>query len=300
VSQLGLDPDEVTLAQMHEHADAVALVSGERVGGGLAADGMGELSKLLLGHEPRKALELARDTGVLVALLPEFGPAIGYDQQTVYHALTLDEHTFHVVQLTADAGRPLRVRLAALLHDLGKPGVAWRGGDGHLHFYAKPGEAERDHAEVGAEIAARVLRRLRYPNELRSRVVKIVRFHMFDLGKADALRARRLLARFGDELMFDLLDHKEADLVGKGPAGPRDPAQVERLIGFRTTVEQELASPHRLADLAVDGSDLIELGYEPGPALGRTLADLLTAVVDRPSLNSRETLLARAEELLHA
>ncbi|HJQ49992.1 MAG TPA: hypothetical protein VJ838_05720, partial [Gaiellaceae bacterium] len=73
VAQLGFDPDEELLAQMREEAPAVRLVSGERIGGGLAADGMGELSKLLLGSEPARALRLARDTGVLVELLPEFG-----------------------------------------------------------------------------------------------------------------------------------------------------------------------------------------------------------------------------------
>ncbi|MGH3056377.1 MAG: hypothetical protein ACRDL7_15490, partial [Gaiellaceae bacterium] len=81
VSQLGFEPDEELLAQMREEAPAVKLVSGERIGGGLAADGMGELSKLLLGAEPARALRLARDTGVLVELLPEFGPAIGFDQE---------------------------------------------------------------------------------------------------------------------------------------------------------------------------------------------------------------------------
>src|SRR5262249_56796919 len=88
VSQLGFDPDEELLAQMREEAPAVKLVSGERIGGGLAADGMGELSKLLLGAEPARALRLARDTGVLVELLPAFGPAIGVDQESRYHALT--------------------------------------------------------------------------------------------------------------------------------------------------------------------------------------------------------------------
>ena len=104
VSQLGFEPDESTLRQMRDEAPAVKLVSGERIGGGLAADGMGELSKLLLGREPAKALRLARDTGVLVELLPEFGPAIGFDQESRYHALTVDEHTFAVVQAAADAG----------------------------------------------------------------------------------------------------------------------------------------------------------------------------------------------------
>ena len=81
VSQLDFDPEPATLAQMREQAASVELVSAERIGGGLAADGMGELSRLLLGGEPRKALRLARDTGVLAALLPEFEPAIGYEQQ---------------------------------------------------------------------------------------------------------------------------------------------------------------------------------------------------------------------------
>ena len=121
VSQLGLEPDPETLAQMRENAEGVALVSGERIGGGLADDGMGELSKLLLGSEPRKALRIARDTGVLVAMLPEYGPAIGFDSHSNDHAMTVDEHIFAVVQAAADAGVPLRVRLATLFHDLGKP-----------------------------------------------------------------------------------------------------------------------------------------------------------------------------------
>ena len=127
VSQLDVDPDEDTLRQMREWAPQIDHVSGERIGGGLAADGMGELSKLLMGAKPAKALRLARDAGVLVHLLPEMEPAIGFDQESRYHDLPLDEHTFEVVQAAADAGAPLRVRLAALLHDLGKPQSAWRG-----------------------------------------------------------------------------------------------------------------------------------------------------------------------------
>ncbi|HEY3921252.1 MAG TPA: HD domain-containing protein [Gaiellaceae bacterium] len=296
VSQLGLEPDESTLAQMGEEARSVALVSGERIGGGLTADGMGELSKLLLGREPRRALRLARETGVLAELLPEFVRAIGFDQESRYHALTVDEHTFAVVQATADLDMPLRVRLAALFHDLGKPHVAWRGSDRRLHFYARHGR--RDHAEVSTQLAAEALRRLRYPNELRESVVRIVRFHMFDIGRADAVRARRLLRKHGDRLALDLLDHKEADLLGKGEDGPRDEQELERLRRFRTLVQSELRSPHKLSDLAVDGTDLIAIGYRPGPELGRALSELLDEVVEEPALNRRETLLERAGELL--
>jgi tRNA nucleotidyltransferase (CCA-adding enzyme) len=293
VSQLGLEPDETTLRQMRDEAESVKLVSGERVGGGLAADGMGELSKLLLGREPARALRLARDTGVLVALLPEFEPAIGFDQESRYHHLTLDEHTFAVVQAAADAGRSLAVRLAALLHDLGKPVVAWRGNDGRLHFYGRS-KGDPNHEQVGAELAGRALRRLRYPNDLRSRVVRIVRHHMLDIGKGDALRARKLLAKHGEGPAFDLVEHKEADLRGKPDSAP----ELAELARFREVLERERSSPHRLRDLAVNGADLIELGYRPGPDLGRALDRLLHEVVGDPSLNRREWLLTRARELL--
>ena len=280
VSQLDLEPETATLAQMHEHAAAVGLVSGERIGGGLAADGMGELSKLLLGPRPRKALRLALDTGVLVAIVPEFEPTVGFDVESDDHSDPLEEHVLGVVQAAADAGATLPVRLAALLHDLGKPGCP---------------QGQR-HEERGARIAGRVLRRLRYPNTLREWVVRIVRFHPVRLDHTDAVAARRMLARYGDGLAFALLDHWHADLAGR-EQNPRVSAKLSRLADFRLVVEQELESPHRLADLAVDGTDLIELGYQPGPALGRALRELLHEVVERPELNERETLLARAEEL---
>jgi putative nucleotidyltransferase with HDIG domain len=299
VSQLGFEPDETTLQQMREEATSVRLVSGERIGGGLAADGMGELSKLLLGREPARALRLARDTGVLAELLPEFREAIGFDQESRYHDLTVDEHTFAVVQAAADAHRSLAVRLAALFHDLGKPHVAWRGTDGRLHYYAKSGYSSRSHEQVSAELADRALRRLRYPNALRQRVLRIIRHHMFKPGAPDPQRARRFLRKHGVDGARDLLDHKEADLLGKrGSEGEPPPAEeLERLAAFRAAVEAERGSPHRLADLAVGGDDLIELGFRPGPRIGQVLRELLDAVVDNPELNTREELLRRARRL---
>ncbi len=298
VSQLDFDPDEPTLRQMHDEAASVKLVSGERIGGGLTADGLGELSKLLLGTHPAKALRLARDTGVLVELLPEFERAIGFDQGSRFHPLTVDEHTFAVVQAAAEMRYALPVRLAAVFHDLGKPHGAWRGTDGRLHYYAKPGFAERSHEQIGCDLAREALLRLRYPNTLRDRVVRIVRYHMFQIGKGDAVRARRFLAKHGDELALQLVDHKDADYRGKpGPDGLGPVEDLEKLARFRTMLEAERRQPHRLSDLAIDGSDLIELGLRPGPRLGRVLRDLLHDVVDDPSLNTRATLLARARKV---
>jgi tRNA nucleotidyltransferase (CCA-adding enzyme) len=267
VSQLGFEPDETLLAQMREEADGVEFVSGERIGGGLAADGMGELSKLLLGREPARALRIARDTGVLSQLIPEFG--------------RLDErasgHIVAVVQETADAGDDLAVRLAALFHDVGKP--------------VDPDPL--GHARAGAEIAHKTLLRLRYPTRLARRVVALVREHPFraEDSPREPRDVRRFLARHGDETAFDLVAIRLADLRAKD----RDAGVVEEL---RASLEREQASPHRLADLAIGGDDLIELGFQAGPALGGALEQLLAVVVDEPELNTREELLARAKELL--
>lgn len=279
VSQLDVEPDEATLRQMREWAPRIEHVSGERIGGGLAADGMGELSKLLLGPRPAKALRLARDTGALLQVIPEFQPAIGYEQQSDRQHLTLDEHIFAVVQAAADAGTPLEVRLAALLHDLGKPEAERDGGD---------------HAALGALAAGRVLRRLRYPTRLRDYVVRLVLEHPWSgEEKPEPVDARRFLARHGERLARDLLAHRAADLAGKTVP----PEEVERLDRFRALVEQERTQPHRLADLAVDGSDLIAVGFSEGPALGRALQTLLAEVVEDPARNRPEQLLERAREL---
>jgi tRNA nucleotidyltransferase (CCA-adding enzyme) len=251
VSQLGLTPDESTLQQMREEAGNVRLVSGERLGD--------ELAKLLMGKRPAEALRLARKTGVLSVLLPELDAG-------------LDEHTFTVVQATADAEASVAVRLAALLHDSGKPTASLE-----------------EHAARGAELADEALERLRYPARLRTYVVRLIRAHAFWLEDIDERSARRFLREHGEELAFDLVTHKEADLAGKN----RDDYEraVQRL---RELLEQERSQPHRLADLAIDGGDLIELGYREGPELGRTLDSLLDAVVEDPSLTPREQLLERA------
>jgi tRNA nucleotidyltransferase (CCA-adding enzyme) len=231
---------------------------------------------------------------VLVNVLPEFERAIGFEQESRYHDMTVDEHTFAVIQAAAKAGAPLRVRLAALFHDLGKPHVAWRGTDDRLHYYAKPGYSTQSHEQVSAQLASAALERLRYPTDLRQRVVRIVRAHMLDPGRADAVRARRLLQRYGVGLTFDLLDHKRADLMGKGPANDKD---LEHLRELRRVVESEKMSAHRLRDLAIGGDELIGIGYTPGPRIGRTLRTLLDDVVRSPELNTREALLERAEAL---
>jgi tRNA nucleotidyltransferase (CCA-adding enzyme) len=238
---------------------------------------MGELSKLLLGREPACALRLGRDTGVLELIVPEFTAAIGFMSESARQPLTLDEHTFAVVQYAADGGASLGVRLSALLHDLGKSCV------------------ERDHARAGVEITRATLARLRYPTVLCREVAAIVAAHAYHLDpwRDDAQAAvatRRFLAHHGSRRATELIALKRADLSAK-IVPDWEPRALDRLAS-ELVVAQTL--PHRLSDLAVDGKELIALGFTPGPRLGQVLKDLLARVVDEPSLNEHDKLLALA------
>jgi tRNA nucleotidyltransferase/poly(A) polymerase len=240
---------------------------------------MGELSKLLLGTRPAEALRLARDTGALVEVIPELGATFGYAVASPRQPLPLDEHLFAVAQAAADAGTTLPVRLAALLHDVAK---------------AQADAAGESHAAGGAAATGRILRRLRYPNGLREDVVRLVAVHDFRLdGEVDAAFARRFLASHGLERARELVALKRADLSVKEV----DPAELAALARLEQEIEGQRDQPYRLPDLAVNGRDLLELGYREGPALGAALARLLDDVLDDPALNSREALLARAREL---
>ena len=277
VSQLDFALADETLAQMRAEAAGLRHVSAERIGGGQEADGMGELSKLLLGRRPALALRLARDTGALVEVVPEYAAAIGYELDTERQPLPLDEHLFAVVQGAADAERRLAVRLSALLHDLAKPETDRTGGG---------------HARVGAELTGRILRRLRYPNALRDEVCRLVAGHAFDLdGPIDGLFARRFLASNGLELSRELVVHKRADLAAKQveALGARAP-RAARTPRWRLSATRRTGSPTSPSA----GTTLIAIGYEEGPELGAALARLLDVVVDEPSANDPERLLELA------
>jgi len=280
VSQLGFTLTDETVRQMQSEARGLAHVSAERIGGGQAADGLGELSKLLLGRRPAAALRLARDTGALVEVIPEFADAIGYQLPGGRQPLPLDEHVFAVVQGAADGGAKLAVRLAALLHDLAKP-EAVRGDGGH--------------ARLGAELAVAIMRRLRYPNVLRDEVARIVAGHAFWLdAPIDALFARRFLASHGSALAESLVALKRADLGAKVV----EDWELEHLAELERLLAEEAESPHRLSDLAVDGDDLIAVGHREGPELGAALVRLLDHVVDEPAENDRDRLLELARQWL--
>ena len=250
VSQLGFEPDEELLAQMREEAPAVKLVSGERIGGGLAADGMGELSKLLLGAEPApRAAARARHRR------PRRAPARVRPGDRLRPGEPLPRPHGRRAHVRRRAGRrrprasrcPCGSRRSSTTSaSRSSAGAGTTAGSTTTRSPASPptGTTRSAQTSPAARCSGSAIR-----TRCRKRVVRIVRRHMFQPGKGDARRARRFLRRNGDELAFDLLDHKHADLLGKrGTDGEPPPlAEIERLARFRAVVEQERSSPHRLA-----------------------------------------------------
>lgn len=268
--------EPATLAGIEACANLVAHLSGERIAT--------ELDRLLAAPVPSIGLRLMSDTGVLAAISPELAAQRGIPQNKVPEE-DLWDHTLRSVD-AASSARPI-VRLAALLHDIGKPATF---ADGHF----------LGHETVGARLAAAFLDRLHAPRAVRERVVDLVRNHMFSYEPSWSEAAvRRFIAKIGklgDGALGELLELREADNTGSGL-----PPEAGRLGELRARIGAELAADAVLdrRGLAVDGTDLMrELGLPQGPILGRILEGLLERVIADPALNDRPTLLLLARSMI--
>jgi tRNA nucleotidyltransferase (CCA-adding enzyme) len=265
--------EPATLAAVAANAALVGHLSNERIGA--------ELEKLLASPAPSMGLRLARETGLLAVFAPDLAAQAGIPQNKL-PGEDLWDHTLRTVD-AAPASRPV-VRLAALVHDIGKPATL---ADGHFHH----------HDAVGARLAEAWLRRLRFPKAAADDVVHLVRHHMFpvDTTFTDAA-VRRFIKRIGERHLDNLFALRRADDIGSG-MDPDDPD----LTAFRARVDAELAAEAALDRFAlvIDGDDLMrELGLAPGPRLGRMIDALVDRVVDDPGTNERSTLLLLAQGML--
>jgi tRNA nucleotidyltransferase (CCA-adding enzyme) len=275
-SQLGFEVEGATLAAIRPSIDRFRLVSSERV--------REELQKILLSSAPSRGLRLLEETGLLAEISPELASCRGIEQRGM-HVFDVLDHLYACVDA---APRELPLRLAALLHDVGKPEAK----------VERPGEEPsfHRHEEYSSRIAESIMKRLRFPNALVEEVCHLVRCHMFsyDESWSDAA-VRRFLARVGPGNVESLFSLRVADgtaIIGR----PVDPRGLDPL---RARIEAVLAAKEAfgLSDLAVKGRDLSSVGIPPGRAMGAILKELLEAVMDDPSLNDRERLLEIASRI---
>ena len=265
--------EPATLAAIAARAELVRHLSGERIGA--------ELRRLLAAPRPSVGLRLLHDTGLLAHLAPELAAQRGLPQNKV-PGEDLWVHTLRAVD--AAPAHPARIRLAALLHDIGKPATM---ADGRFV----------GHETVGADLAATLLDRWRWPLDERDRVLHLIRQHMFGYVPtwSDAA-VRRFIVKVGRAPIEDLFLLREADNVGSGRV--RSHGDLSELRA-RVVAQLEAGVALDRGGLALDGNDLIrELGLEPGPVIGRLLDRLLDRVIGDPSLNTRDRLLAVARAVL--
>ena len=265
--RFGLETEETTGRAMEELAPLMDNLARERV--------MDELCKLLPAVQ---AEDLVRYAPIVCQVIPELAATVGFQQRNPHHIYDVYTHTAHVV---AAVPPQLPLRWAALLHDVGKPDTFTLDDQGLGHFYG--------HGAQSARMADGILRRLKASNDLRERVVTLVEQHMTRL-PADKKQLRRRLSRLGEEMLLDLLDLQAADFGGKGVESQEDQAEVRRLLAEILAEESCLG----LKDLAVNGRDLMALGYA-GPEIGRMLQRLLELVLDEQLPNDKAALLAAAE-----
>ena len=228
--------------------------------------------------------DLVNAANILCRLIPELAPCVGFDQHSRHHVHDVFGHIATVVEHVPPTDE---LRLAALLHDIGKPAVFSLDESGEGHFYG--------HAAVSAELADAILHRLKVSNALREEVLFLVKHHM-DHYLPEEKTARRCLSRHGLARMERLIDLQAADLGGKGTDAPDESLLELRQLRtlLRSLAEKEGALT--LKTLAVKGADLIALGFAPGPALGRTLNGLLAKVLAGELPNERAELLAAAQK----
>ena len=220
---------------------------------------------------------------IITQVIPELKACVDFDQHSHHHAYDVYSHTAYVTEAVS---KKLVLRFAALLHDIGKPVVFYRDEAGAGHF--------PEHARVGAEIADAILRRLKAPNELRNQVVFLVAHHMTPF-EPDRTLLRRRLSKYGLENCCLLLQLQQADFCSKGVRGESpDFGGIEAMLH---ALAEESTCLHA-KDLAVNGHDLMALGYEPGPKLGQVVQALFQQVVDETLPNDKQILLEKAKELM--
>lgn len=277
-AQLGYHVDAGTMRAIKKLAENLNKISAERI--------QAELVKIMLSPHP-DYLRGAYAMGITKVIFPELDRAMETPQYHLHHIYSVGEHILRSLKGVP----PDRVlRLTMLLHDIGKPDTLTEDEDGITHFHG--------HAKVSAEMAEQILHRLKFDNDTIRMVCRLVMYH--DYGndiEPDARAVRRAVNKIGEDAFPLLFEVKYADISAQSDYMRQQ--KLERLEKWEQLYAEmrEKQECVTLKSLAVTGSDLIAAGMEPGKELGDVLQKLLQLVLDDPSCNTKEKLLAEAEKL---
>ena len=269
-AQLGFAIHPDTAAAIHRNRALLGDIAPERI--------WTELKKLVTGAHAAEVLRAYPD--VIGVFWPEVLPMVGFDQRNRHHCYDVWEHTLHAL---AAVPPEVELRLAMLLHDIGKPNCFTVDEKGQGHFYGHPAESAR--------LAGEMLSRLRADNATTETVVRLVTWHDKNIPRTRSGVARAL-GKLGERDLRRLLDVKRADNLAQAPEYRAVQGEIDKAEAILDQLLAEGACVS-LRQLAVNGRDLLALGLS-GPAVGRILRTLLDAVLDETLPNQRAALLAAA------
>lgn len=247
-----------------------------------------EFIKIIMSPRAAEGIFLLEESGLLQYIIPELREGINCLQSPPHRYDVFKHSVLSLKKASEMENATLAVRLAALLHDIGKPRTRQVTSE-RITFYG--------HQVVGAKMAREILHRLKFPKEIIEKVYKIVLNHMFfyDVGKVNESAIRRLIMKMGGvEQMRDLMAVRIADR--KGTPVPKE--KPYKLRHFEYMIEKVSADPIHVSQLEIDGNEVMEaLKIAPGPRVGLILNALLAEVLDDPQKNKKEILLKRAQAL---
>ncbi len=280
-AQLGFSPDNECLEGAKTNASLIEDISPERI--------FDELTSILTAEQkygspdaPYRGLQLLKETGVLRRILPELALGDGLAQRADFHKYDVLEHSLRAVKYIEplDEGYPLR--LAALLHDVGKPVCMLRDGNAH------------GHAEEGEGLVRGILTRLKAPKKVTERVVWLCKWHMYDFNcQTGENKLRRFFVQ-NEAYLDDLMKVKQADF--SACTDDTDKAPTCARWGLLLSKMRKEKVPFSLKELAVNGRDL-EVERIPAPLLSQVLHGLLSHAAVRPQDNTKSALIKIAKEL---
>ncbi len=276
--QLDFEIEEKTAKAIKKEAGLLEMIAKERI--------RDELEKILMTSHPSLGFELLRQTGLLKFIMLELEEGWGVGQNK-HHIYNVWEHNLRSLDYAAKKNYALEIRLAALLHDVGKPKT--KVGEG-------PDSTFYNHEVIGAKMAARILDRLHFSKDFTEKVVHLVYCHLFyyNVGEVTESGVRRFLRRVGPENVDDLIKVREADRIGSG-VPKAVPYKIRHLLFMIEKVKYDPISPKMLK---INGSDVMDiLKIEPGPKVGKILSILLEEVIENPEKNTKENLKSRIKEL---
>lgn len=280
-TDLGFSIEENTFNAIKANSHLINKISKERI--------RDEIIKIFSSAKPHEGVRLLKETTLLNHILPEMVKTCGVEQKSPgrHHISDVWTHSVDSLRFVSEINTDPIVRLATFIHDIGKPQTYKVLPSGTITFY--------NHEVVGAIIAKRIAERLRFSNEQKDKLIRLVRYHQFTVNENQTDSAlRRFIRNVTPELVSDMIDLRIGDRLGSGAK-----LTSWRLENFKKRLIEVQKQPFSIKDLKVKGNDVMEiLNIPPSKKVGEVLNDIFKKVENKELENEREVLLQYIKSLL--